>query len=198
MRPLASICATAVVVGLLGGCATTTAPSARHVAAQPADTPDALFARGRALGREGDHLRAEQYIVRAVRAGYPEQRAIVALLDTCLASGRLRAALAHAERFLRRHPRAWRVGQLTGALYFALGRPARARAELSRVLTLRPGASEAHFLLGVIEGSVFGRTDRAARAFERYLALAPRGQHVDEASVWLQLHATAPESGELP
>jgi tetratricopeptide (TPR) repeat protein len=188
MRPLASILLAAITSALLGGCATTATPATRQTTAPPAASPQALFEQGRALSREGDQLRAEQYIVRAVRAGYPERRAIVPLLDTCLASGRLRAALAHAERFLRRHPRAWRVAQLTGALYLALGRPARARTELTRLLTLQPDASEAHYLLGVIEDSIFGRSDHAARAFERYLALAPRGQHADEASLWLQLH----------
>lgn len=104
--------------------------------------PQALAERGLSLLARGDYVRAEQYLQLALRAGHPDQPLIVPLLQTCVASGRFRAALMHAERYLALHPRAWRVRYVKGAIHRALGQPEQARLELGQALNEAP--AEAH------------------------------------------------------
>ncbi len=184
---------------LLSGCATArpggAPPAAGHrepAAAARAATAAALFARGQALAAQGDSSRAEQYFTLAVRNGYPERRAIVPLVRVCIAASRLRAALDHAEPYLRRHPDAWKLRYLVAAIRLALGRPSEAAEQLQRVIRQHPDSAQAHYLLGVIERDAF-RDARAARArFEAYLARAPRGPFAPEVLAWLAEH---PEHG---
>src|SRR5688500_16428355 len=69
----------------------------------------ALLERGLELAQRGDARGAERYLTRALRAGHPPRDVIVPLVRVCIASGRLHAALAHAEPFLRASPGAWAV-----------------------------------------------------------------------------------------
>jgi tetratricopeptide (TPR) repeat protein len=124
-----------------GGGAPATAKEASH----PGDAgigPEALAERGLALLDQGDYVRAEQYLQLALRTGHPGQPLIVPLLQTCVASGRLRAALMHAERYLSLHPRAWRIRYVKGAILRALGQPEAARLELGQARSDAP--PEAH------------------------------------------------------
>jgi Flp pilus assembly protein TadD len=150
-----------------------------------APSASALFARGMQLAARGDALRAEQYLVLAIRAGYPEQRAIVPLVRVCIASSRLRAALAHAQPYLLRHPDAWRLRYLTAAVHLALGQPVEAHAELRRLLALRPRAAHAHYLLGVTLRDGLGDLGGARASFEAYLQMSPHGARAPEVLAWL-------------
>jgi Tfp pilus assembly protein PilF len=77
-------------------------------------------ARGLTLLEQGDHVRAEQYLMLALRAGYDEHALIDPLLTSCIASNRLRAALSHADRYLARNATSARVLYVKEALERAL------------------------------------------------------------------------------
>ncbi len=147
---------------------------------------------------QGDSIRAEQYLLLASRAGYPESKLIVPLLEACMGASRLRAALAHALPYLRAHPSAWRVRYLAATIQAALGDVDAAVSELERVVrdhTLdHPEAAEAHYLLGVLQRDTRADDRAALDSFAAYLARAPNGEHAEEARGFLRDHerSTAP------
>ena len=187
-----------LVLTLLGGCADGVArtPAARHAADDPR-SPAALYAQGLDWARRGDMVRAEQYMALAVRAGYPAEHALVAIVDACLAASHVRAALNYAEPYLRRTPTAWRVRLLAAAIHAALGHDSRARDELRRVIARAPQAAEADYLLAVLLDRSFDDEGGTRAAFLAYLDRAPDGEHAPEALAWLEEHAPA-EPGEAP
>lgn len=180
----------------LGACAHTAPGSEAPTEVAPDDplgaqgdgSPDALFARGLAWARRGDMVRAEQYMALAVRAGYPQEQALVAIVDACLAASRLRSALAYAEPYLRRHPDAWRVQLLVAAVHAALGRDALAITGLQRVIAQAPAGPDAYYLLAVLLHDRLDDEDGARTGFRSYLAVAPSGEHAREATAWLEAH----------
>jgi len=116
--------ALALACWLAAGCGAARQDSAgRAPAASSAAAPraDAFAARGLALLEQGDHVRAEQYLMLAQRAGYDEHALIDPLLTSCIVGNRLRAALSHAERYLARYGGAARVRHVKAALERALG-----------------------------------------------------------------------------
>jgi tetratricopeptide (TPR) repeat protein len=162
------------------------APEVPSASAGAPVTPGATaFARARELLAAGDTLRAEQYALLALRQGHPEHEVIVPLVQACLASSRLRAALVYAEPFLRRHPEHVRLRYLVATLHLGLGHAAVAERELARVTARRPDLPEAHYLRGVIARDALGELLEARARFERYLALAPDGDHAAELRAWL-------------
>jgi predicted Zn-dependent protease len=174
-----------LLVGLAAGaCARVRAPDR---AQSQASLPSAavLFERGMQLAQRGDALRAEQYLVLALRAGHPHELVIVPLVRVCIASARLRSALAHAQPFLRSHPQAWQLRYLVAAIQLALGRPGEALIELSRILAQRPHAAQAHYLLGVVRRDALQDPVAARASFEAYLRQEPRGPHASEVTAWL-------------
>jgi outer membrane protein assembly factor BamD (BamD/ComL family) len=112
------------------GCAwgSSTQGAARVARASDAHPSDALAARGLELLERGDYVRAEQYLQAAARSGGSEAELIVPLLQSCIASNRLRSALAHAERHLARHPDAAHVRYVRSAILRALDQPLAAQA----------------------------------------------------------------------
>jgi hypothetical protein len=108
---------------LLAGCG-----AARHETPTPIASSQSngvaqagtFAARGLTLLELGDHVRAEQYLMLALRAGYDEHALIEPLLTSCIASNRLRAALSHAERYLARNASSARVRHVKDALERAL------------------------------------------------------------------------------
>jgi tetratricopeptide (TPR) repeat protein len=157
---------------------------------------DVAYARARALLAAGDTLRAEQYALLALRHGHPEREVIVPLVQACLASSRLRAALVYAEPFLRRNPEHVRLRYLVATVHLGLGHASIAERELARVSARWPDLPEAHYLRGVIARDAFGDLDAARMRFERDLALAPDGGHAPELRAWLteQPFETAPDA----
>lgn len=197
MKRIAHPCLLAM---LLSACA---GVSAQPRAASPlADnrplSAEELFDRGMQLASAGDAIRAEQYLVLAMRAGYPRERVIVPLVRVCIASSRLRTALAHAEPFLRRDPGAWQLRYLTAAIHLALDRPAEAAAELRRVLSQRPDAAQAHYLLGVTLRDAFLDPRSARASFEAYLRYEPTGVHAPEVLAWIAERPTARAARLVP
>jgi Tfp pilus assembly protein PilF len=114
----------ALALCLLAGCgaalhrAPAPSPAARSSGVAQAG---AFAARGLTLLEQGDHVRAEQYLMLALRAGYDEHALIDPLLTSCIASNRLRAALSHADRYLARNATSPRVLYVKEALERALG-----------------------------------------------------------------------------
>jgi tetratricopeptide (TPR) repeat protein len=148
----------------------------------------AWFERGMLLAARGDSSRAEQYLMLALRQGYSEERAIVPLLQVCVASSRLRAALEHGESFSRRHPASWQLRYLLAAIRFALGDAPAAVKELARLIAQRPEAVPARYLLAVVERDAFGDEAAARHDFEAYVERDPLGTHALEARAWLAEH----------
>src|SRR5690606_36802959 len=68
---------------------------------------------------------------------------------------------------------------LVATIHFSLGHRDEARRQLSILLHHAPHYPDAHFLMGVMHQ---GEDDAVAarHAFDRYLALAPRGEHAAE------------------
>jgi Flp pilus assembly protein TadD len=123
--------------------------ASRHDEKRAADlSPEALASRGLSLMQHGDYLRAEQYLQLALRAGHADDPLIVPLLTTCIASGRFRAALMHADRHLSLHPEAWRVRFVKAAVLRALGQPEQAELEGERALHDAPGSAQARLAEG--------------------------------------------------
>ena len=143
-----------------------------------------------------DWVRAEQYFASALRRGYPDTVVIPKLLRVCLGASRLRAALGYAEIYLLRHPRAWELRYLAGAIHVGLGQPDAARAELEHVLRAQPAHAPATFLLAQLEAAAPARLAQARELYTSYLALAPDGAHAEAARTFLQVHASDPSPTE--
>lgn len=132
-----------------------------HAPAAPAN-PDPLASapaalllkRGRAFAAAGDTIRAEQYLVAASRRGAEDRFVAPLLIGTCIRGQRYRAALAHAERFVRRHPRDIQLRQLSAVLYLATGSPHRAEAALRKVVADHPDEPRPRRLLALAEREV--------------------------------------------
>jgi tetratricopeptide (TPR) repeat protein len=155
-----------------------------------------LLAAGERLMAEGDWLRAEHYLAAAGRRGAHPARIVPLLVRACVESSRLRAALDHAEPYLETHPDDAPLRFVVAALYAALGFPERARDELEAVTRLDPGHARAEYALGELWAHAFGDRNAAARHFDRYLELAPRGPHAAEARRWLAEQAEQTERKE--
>lgn len=182
MRTTAVVCA---VIAGLSACAPAPARPALQSTARAAPSAAALYERGLAFAASGDALRAEQYLVMARRAGYPEAELIVPLVRVCIASARLRAALAHAEPYLRANPGASRLRYLVAAIQLALGHPEEAARELRRIIAAEPGAAQAHYLLGVTLRDGLHDAAGARASFEAYLRVAPAGPRAAEAAAYV-------------
>jgi hypothetical protein len=183
---------------LCGACMSMQRPPAVAKAPEVQATGTALFDRGMDFAHRGDTLRAEQYITLAVEAGFPRERSILPLVQVCIASSRLRAALGFAEPYLRDHPQAWRLRALVASIELALGHEQAALTELARVIAQHPEADNAHYLTAVIERDAFRDEIRTRTEFEFYVARQPHGPHAPEALAWLAEHpsAAAADTGE--
>lgn len=136
------------------GCASR-APAAPENPDPLASAPaELLLQRGRAFAAAGDTIRAEQYMVAAMHRGAPDHQVASVLIGTCIRGQRYRAALAHTERFVRRHPRDIQLRQLSAVLYMATGSPHRAEAALRKVVEDHPDEPRPRKLLALAEREV--------------------------------------------
>jgi len=154
--------------------------------------PSSLFRLGEEYAQYGDNLRAEQYFLAAMGAGYPEQRVLPVLLEACVSSGRLRSALGYAEPYLRRHPDQIALRHLVAAIHLGLRDAAYAFRELQAIIDLAPNHAPSHYLLAVIADEAFVDMQSARQHFLAYLKLAPHGPHAAEATSWLREHSARP------
>ena len=77
-----------------------------------------------------------------------------------------------------------------------LGRPADARLQLEHVVTEAPDQAVPHYMLGVLLRDGLHDEPGMRTQFERYLALAPDGEHASEAREALGL--LMPPVGPVP
>jgi Flp pilus assembly protein TadD len=148
-------------------------------------TAENLFDRGRQYAASGDLLRAEQYFTTAIEAGYDDDEVFPHLLDACIRSARFHSALSYAQPRLQNHPNDWRLRTVVASLHIATGNPSSAVRELERVVEQQPEAPLAHYLLAVVHRDEGGAPEEAKVHFERYLALAPDGEHAEEARAFV-------------
>ncbi|MGC4068893.1 MAG: hypothetical protein QM784_30470 [Polyangiaceae bacterium] len=73
------------------------------------------------------------------------------LLEACLQSSHLRAALNHAAPYLLEHPEDDALRYLVATVHVGLGQTLEARRELGLLLQRNDSNPDAHYLLGVIE-----------------------------------------------
>jgi tetratricopeptide (TPR) repeat protein len=144
--------------------------------------PDQLLDRARAFAAVADYTRAEQYLMLALASGAEEQQVAPSLIEVCIKDQRYRAAIQHAEQYLRKHPRQYRLRFVGATLHAAIGDVARAREELEKVLSVNPEYAEAHYALAVLLRDEIGNHSQADLHFRAYLRLAPRGNHAEEAT----------------
>jgi len=172
-----------LAVGLLlaglSGCSSAT-PEARvpTPAATNGEQARVLFQRGREAADRGDSVRAEQYLSLALERGYDESRVLPVLLRVCLASSRLRAALDHAEPYLRDHPEAEALRYLVATIHAGLGQTEDARLDLGQLLRTNPNSGDGHYLLGILDSDTDASSAHAH--FRSYLDVAPQGEHAAE------------------
>jgi Tfp pilus assembly protein PilF len=157
-------------------------------AQKPAETARAqlrdaklLVERGRAYSEVGDYTRAEQYFGAALAAGAEPESVLPHLLKACVQSGHLRLASEYAEQHLARDPDRPRLRFLTGAIHAQLGNRATARKHLEQAAAQLPNDANVQFSV-----ATFFRDDLSDRVgadayFREYLALAPKGEHANEA-----------------
>jgi tetratricopeptide (TPR) repeat protein len=159
--------------------------------ADPGAAAQALFERGVQLEREGDSVRAEQYLAGALREGYDWEQALPPLLRVCLTGSRLRAGLNYATPYLKAHPEAVWLRYLISTVYLGLGQPVKAREHLLAIEGKAPYQARTQYLLGQTEWEGFGNEAAAAVHYREYLRLEPRGLNFREVSEWLSQHSGA-------
>ena len=170
-----------LVALLLGAPACAAGPYAEApapVASKRLEGPSALFLEGQRAAKRGDAIRAEQYFSLALEQGYERTRVVRALIEVCVQNSRLRAALLHAEPYLRDHPDDHDLRYLVATIHWGLGERDLARRQLALLVRQSPRAAAAHYLLGVLEGDA--NPDVAIGHFERYLEDEPRGSRAVE------------------
>jgi tetratricopeptide (TPR) repeat protein len=174
-----SFVAISLSIALISGCGASALPSAEN-SNDKAETVDGaeLFRQGEEAANRGDTVRAEQYLSMAIERGYSEKKVLPIMLRVCLSSSRLRAALNHAEPYLRAHPNDQDLRYLVATIHLGLGQLDEVRFELNHILRIDPNHPKAHYLLGVLESAI--NSEQATAHFRRYLEVAPTGEHAIE------------------
>jgi len=176
------------------GCAPTSADRIAREAriVEKERTPDKLVARGVAFARVGDLTRAEQYLAAALEAGADSDTVLPTLIRVCIVGNRYRVAIGYATARLQEHPDDVRLRFVVAELRAALDDGAGARKDLERVLDVEPKNAAARFAYARLLRDGFGDVRAADKEFRAYLALAPNGEHVEEASASLLRDVPAP------
>jgi tetratricopeptide (TPR) repeat protein len=173
----------------LAACGASATPAAQTAEQHDQAAARALFERGIALTREGDSVRAEQYLAASMREGYDWEVALPVLMRVCLTGSRLRAALNYASPYLKKYPDAVWLRYLVATVYLGLGQPLHAREHLLAIQGLPPYEARTQYLLGQTEWEGFGDATAATRHYREYLRLEPNGPNSREISEWLEARA---------
>jgi tetratricopeptide (TPR) repeat protein len=129
----------------------------------------------------GDGLRAQQYLLAALRSGASAQRVLPWLLRLYVADGQYRLAIATARDHLRVHAGDTQLRLLLASLYEAAQQEELAVAQYERTIVDAPSDPRAHFALASLLRERGREPGRADQHFRAYLALAPRGADAAEA-----------------
>lgn len=174
-----AVLAYAFVLAVLAGCAHRGPVPRGEDGVRP--TAEQLLQVAEGVERNGDILRAQQYLAAALHAGAPETKVVPRLLKLYVADGQYRVAIDQAEHYLRRHPEDRELRLLLSTLYTAVGEYELAIAEYERVLSRAPNDAYAHYALASLLQEQGGAALRADEHFRAYLALEPQGEHAAEA-----------------
>ncbi len=142
------------------------------------DNAKRLFQQGSDAARNGDTLRAEQYLSLALDAGFDQRKILPLMLQVCLQSSRLRSALDHAEPYLLQHPEDRALRYLVATIHLSLGQIEEARLNLEELLRTDTRDADAHYLLGILEMRL--APSDAADHLQMYLSLTPAGRRSAE------------------
>ncbi len=144
-----------------------------------------LRSQGLAFARRGDLIRAQQYLSAAMQKGFDEQVVVPELVKVCVASSRLRAALAFAEPYLDRHPQDAGMQYVVGTIHMALGNLHRATEHLAGALEPGNLMHDAYFSLAMIAHER-GQFDVEREKLEHYLDARPDGRYAAKAKTMLK------------
>jgi len=176
-RWAASLC----MLTLMSGCQHVAGRGGAHPPhSTPSTTAEDLFEIGLLQARQGDLLRAEQYLSAARNLGFDEPTVVYWLVRVCVAAGRYQSALDHAARYARDNPANWRLRLVVASIYEALGDLERARLELEHIVTAQPASPLIRYRLGMLYLRESPEVRRATGQLEAYLALDPEGAHAAE------------------
>jgi tetratricopeptide (TPR) repeat protein len=176
-----------VAVGLAAGCAASSpevrpikdaSPLEQRFAAHPDDAKVNLELGDRAADG-GDWLRAEQYFARAEALGTPPAQVVPRILRALVLGRRYDEALERCHRRLAVAPGDRGTRLVEAALLTALDRPRDAERELTALVRTRPEDPNPYLALGKLYRDSYHDAGRARPLFEKYLALAPRGQEAE-------------------
>lgn len=140
-----------------------------------------LVEKGRAFAEAGDILRAQEYFAASLKAGADEKVVLPMLLRVCVAERNYRLAIEYAESALTRDPKNSRLRLLSGTLHASVGDMARSRERLERAANELANEADVQFTVAVSFRDDANDVIMADKYFRRYLALAPTGEHADEA-----------------
>ena len=171
------------------------AAHAPPVQPSPAEAAEAaakeLFDQGSRLARQGDSVRAEQYLAAALREGFDPEQVLPLLMRVCLLESRLRAALNHATPYLKKHPDAVWLRYLVATVYLGLEQPQHAKEQLHLIEMQAPKHGRTQYLLGLTEWEGFKNQPAAEAHFREYLRLEPGGPYAREVEEWLRTQTPA-------
>ena len=181
-----------VVVSMSLGCVSCgeTSPAKRSTMPRPdplnrADA-ERLYRHGANLAKQGDYIRAEQYMAAALERGYPEERVVPKLVQVCVHASRFYAGLKYARPYLDRHPQDWRLRYLVASLYLSLDDAGMARREFERVAHDAPNFANTYYVLSQLHRHQFKDIKQSRMYLEKYLQLEPQGAHSDQARLALE------------
>jgi len=143
-----------------------------------------LRAQGLGFARRGDLVRAQQYLSASMAKGFDEQVVVPELVKVCIASSRLRAALAFAEPYVARHPQDAGMQYVVGTIHMALGNLEEASMHLDGALRSRSLMQDALFSLALV-AKARGQISMARENLEKYLARNPKGRYANRAKSML-------------
>lgn len=169
------------VMSLPLGCGQSSSKPPRTAAEEKAETAASLVEQGRAYAEIGDGLRAQEYFASALKAGADEKVVLPLLLRACVSQKNYRLAAEYAEAALAREPRNARLRLLAGTLHASVGDSTRSRERLEQAAAELEGEPEVQFTVAVSFRDDANDVVNADKYFRRYLALAPNGEHADEA-----------------
>lgn len=170
-----------VLVAGCGGASQGVVPQAQITDPLEQQNAQQLYDAGVRIAHQGDYIRAEQYFTAARDHGYPEDQVLPLLMEVCVHSSRYSAAVGYAEPYLEAHPDDWRLRQLLATIQMGLGNSAAARLSLEHVVAEAPDEAVPHYMLGVLLRDELHDEPGMRTQMERYLALAPTGDHATEA-----------------
>ncbi|MFZ5896384.1 MAG: tetratricopeptide repeat protein [Myxococcota bacterium] len=127
--------------------------------------------------RNGDSLRAEEYLASALAAGGSADVILPDLMRVSIGGRRYQAAIRYFEDYRSDlgPPRRAELEMVAGVLYLGVEQPELARSAFERSLELKPKNARAELLLGQLLHDQLQDYARADAHFRAYLSLEPEG-----------------------